>query len=337
VIEQLRWDWNTHRTAAPGSDLWPVTWAKDDNLYTAWGDGGGFGGTDQDGRVALGFGRIQGPPEQFSGFNVNGGKNAESPASFSKRGKAGGILAAAGVLYAWVNRQNGVWPDVDEGLAWSEDMGRTWENSSWMFPRGRGNFKPSTFLNFGSDNAGLPGSLKGFVYFYGIRQGDSTNICLGRVPQDKVRDRTAYQFFSCFADNEPVWSTNLTGLQAIFADACGLGDLPTVVYHPVSKRFLLAVFHKGPGQLGIFDAPDPWGPWTTVAYYESWGRMGVEGQGLTCSFPRKWMSADGLTLWCVFSAYGAGAQQGIQAHDRFNLVKATLELRPVAAPSYDSK
>jgi hypothetical protein len=37
------------------------------------------------------------------------------------------------------------------------------------------------------------------------------------------------------------------------------------------------------------------------------------------------MSADGLTLWSIFSVYGDGAKQGINAHDRFNLVKATLQ------------
>jgi hypothetical protein len=53
--------------------------------------------------------------------------------------------------------------------------------------------------------------------------------------------------------------------------------------------------------------------------------MGAEGEGLTCGFPQKWMSADGLTLWSVFSVYGEGGKKGINAHDRFNLVKATLK------------
>jgi len=101
-----------------------------------------------------------------------------------------------------------------------------------------------------------------------------------------------------------------------------------VVYNPALQRFLLTCFHVGPGQLGVFDAPAPWGPWTTVAYYEDWGRMGIAGEGLSCAFPQKWISADGLTLWSVFSVYGEGAKQGINAHDKFNLAKATLTLNP---------
>jgi hypothetical protein len=55
--------------------------------------------------------------------------------------------------------------------------------------------------------------------------------------------------------------------------------------------------------------------------------MGADGEGLTCTFPQKWMSADGRTLWCIFSVYGKGARQGIDAHDKFNLVRAALRLR----------
>jgi hypothetical protein len=80
--------------------------------------------------------------------------------------------------------------------------------------------------------------------------------------------------------------------------------------------------------LGLFEARQPWGPWSTVAYDNNWGGMGMAGEGLTCEFPQKWMSADGSTLWAIFSVYGEGAKQGIKAHDRFNLIKATLSIAP---------
>ena len=129
VIECITWHWKTHRTAAPGSDLWPVTWGADDNLYVAWGDGGGFGGTDQDGRVALGIARLEGLPERFSGVNRNGGKDPAHRASFAEHGKTGGLLAVGECLYAWLNTQNGKWPDVDQALVWSDDKAATWKRS----------------------------------------------------------------------------------------------------------------------------------------------------------------------------------------------------------------
>jgi len=111
----------------------------------------------------------------------------------------------------------------------------------------------------------------------------------------------------------------------MFTDSNGVTP-GAVVYNPGLKRFLLTCFHVGPGKLGVFDSPTPWGPWTTIAYCDDWGKMGAEGEGLTCGFPQKWMSADGLTLWCIFSVYGDGAKTGIKGHDRFNLVKATLQM-----------
>src|SRR5437870_11330472 len=62
VIRALQWHWDTYQAAAVGSDLWPITWGPDDNLYAAWGDGGGFGGSDSDGRGSLGFAGIVGDP-----------------------------------------------------------------------------------------------------------------------------------------------------------------------------------------------------------------------------------------------------------------------------------
>ena len=327
VIAGLTWDWTTYRTAAPGSDLWPVAWGADDYLYTAWGDGGGFDGTDQDGRTAFGFARIEGPPEKFVGVNINGGKNAAHRASFPEHGKVGGMLAVGDRLYAWLNTQNGKWPDVDQALIWSDDRAATWKRSTWVFPKGRGNLKPATFLNFGKGYTGIPHDLRGYVYFYGQRQGEAESTYLGRAPQDRLNDRSTYEFLSGIDEETPHWSSDPSKARPVFTDGHGTGDLAGVVYAPGLKRYLLTSFHKGPGQLGVFDGPNPWGPWTIIAYEERWGGMEAEGEGLTCSFPQKWMSADGRTLWCIFSAYGKGAKQGIDGHDKFNLVKAALQLR----------
>lgn len=331
VIERITWDWDAYHKGASGSDLWPMTWGPDDQLYGAWGDGGGFGGTDTDGRVALGFARIEGGPENWRGFNVNGGKAPEHPASFAKKGKSTGILFVHGVLYATVNLEDGVWPNVNHVLVWSTDKGASWTRSDWLFPKGKGNFQPAKFLNFGRDYSGVPDSLGGYVYICGPRQsadgGSGNALFLARAPQDRLRERTAYSYF-CATGDPPAdasWNSDPAQATAVFVDTNGVTP-GSVVYVPGLKRFLMTCFHTGPGQLGVFEAPHPWGPWRTVAYYEDWGGMGKQGEGLTCGFPQKWMSADGLTLWAVFSVYGDGAKQGIRAHDRFNVVRARLNL-----------
>lgn len=330
VIQGITWHWETHRTAAPGSDLWPVTWGPDGHLYAAWGDGGGFGGSDSDGRVSMGFARLEGGPEDYRGLNVNGGKNPEHPASFLKKGKTGGLLFVDGTLYASINLQDGPWPNVDHALAWSTNSGATWIQAGWVFPKGVGNFQPAKFLNCGPDYTGMPAELDGFVYICGPRQaaraGEEKELFLARVPKQRLRERAAYEFFyGSSKDGKPRWTSDGAQMRPVFTDPNGVTP-GTVVYDPGIRRFLLTTFHTGPGRLGVFEAPKPWGPWRTVAYSKDWGGMGAAGEGLTCEFPQKWMSADGLTLWSVFSVYGEGAKQGIQAHDRFNLVKATLKL-----------
>ena len=329
VIQTIAWHWETHRSAALGSDLWPVAWGPDDDLYAAWGDGGGFGGSDSDGRVALGFARIEGGPEQWWGVNVNGGKSPEHPASFPKKGKTTGVVFVDGVLYATINLENGTWPEVDHALAWSTDKGATWTRAEWLFAKGAGSFQPAKFVTFGKDYTGAPGALAGYVYICGPKEsadrGSGHDLYLARAPRNKLRERRAYEFFrGTEPSGKAVWVAESARAQPVFSDPNGVTP-GSIVYDAGLKRFLLTCFHVGPGQLGVFDAPSPWGPWTTVAYYESWGGMGAEGEGLTCGFPQKWMSADGLRLWSIFSTYGDGAKKGINAHDRFNVVEATLE------------
>jgi len=329
TIKRIVWQWETYTNAAPGSDLWPVAWGPDDNLYAAWGDGGGFGGSDTDGRVPLGFARIEGTPGNWQGFNINGGKNPEHPASFPHKGKTTGIAFVDGVLYATVNLEDGPWPEVNHVLAWSKDKGATWTRSNWLFEKGPGHFQPAKFVSFGKDYTGLPAPLAGYVYICGPKQApdrvSDKDLYLARVPRNKLTEHTAYEFYRSSSPNGNLWVADFGRAQPIFTDLNGVTP-GTIVYVDELKRFLLTCFHAGPGQLGVFDAPNPWGPWTTVAYLDDWGGMGSEGEGLTCGFPQKWTSADGLTLWSVFSVYGEGGKRGINAHDKFNLIKACLEL-----------
>lgn len=66
------------------------------------------------------------------------------------------------------------------------------------------------------------------------------------------------------------------------------------------------------GGLAIYDAPEPWGPWTTVFDTGQWDA----GPGDTASFPTKWMHADGKTLRLVFSG-----------DDSFSVRQASLTIR----------
>jgi hypothetical protein len=150
---------------------------------------------------------------------------------------------------------------------------------------------------------------------------------LCRVPKDRPADRSAYEFFAGpDGDGNPTWTADIQLQKPVFTDPNGTGWGVTCVYHRVCKRYLLAVRHNGDsGEWGLFDAPEPWGPWTTVAYggdFPEWTYT-PDPKGASKNrpawmhtFPAKWISEDGKTLW-HFSDRG----------DEFNLMRATLSLR----------
>lgn len=312
VIEKLNWDFNNLLCLAKGSDLWPVTWASDDNLYLSWGDGVGFDAANFEeqwgkDRASLGFSRIEGYPPKFKVTNVWGGKNPENPAQFE--GKSIGILSVDEILYAWINLQNNKFPDIDITLAWSKNLSATWQKVPWVFQAGDGNFKPSTFLNFGRDYAG---ARDDFVYFYGNKQGDSSGSCMGRVHKDRLKNRGSYEFLNGIdREGNPKWTSDVSKVTSVAPNAS------QVIYNSGLNRYILTSHRGSVETLGIFDAPEPWGPWTAVAVYNNWGEF--KGIGLNYSFPTKWVSPDGRTMWMIFSSNGK--------LDSFNLIKATLSLK----------
>jgi len=91
----------------------------------------------------------------------------------------------------------------------------------------------------------------------------------------------------------------------------------SISYNAGLKRYLWVQTGLGEdtrfaGGLAIYDAPEPWGPWTTVFATDAWD----VGPGETASFPTRWISPDGCTLHLVFSG-----------DDCFSVRRATLKLR----------
>ena len=110
VVAGLRWapPESVVRLAA-GSDNWPLAWADDDRMYTAYGDGWGFVPKVPE-KLSLGFACIEGGPDSPAGTNIRS-QTGEQHGDGRKGGKASGILCLDGSLYLWVrntgNSRNG--------------------------------------------------------------------------------------------------------------------------------------------------------------------------------------------------------------------------------------
>jgi hypothetical protein len=211
-------------------------------------------------------------------------------------------------------------------IAWSTDGARSWQIAPWSSTLPLG-----SFLDPGKDTIG---AAPDFVYLYYLRGGDSRHLYLERIhPGRLTADPAGGLGFEYFAGTSHFgrsahWTSRESDALPVFVDRNNV-EGPSAVYDPGLGRYLLTVGHyasgndddSSAGQVGLFEAPHPWGPWATIGYYEDWGNLKAETTGdfLSLRIPSKWLSSDGKTLWAVFS--------GLKSFDSFNLVEGVLSVR----------
>ncbi len=302
VIREIRWAPVAEIVrAARDGDNWPVTWAADDAIYTTWGDGTGFE-PKVERKLSCGFARVTGFPPGFRGENIR--SSAEQLGSGRAGLKAWGMLAVGDTLYLWfghADRQGG-----RSRLAWSDDFARTWTFADWTFDE----FGLVGFVNHGRAHADAPDS---FVYAYshdGPRADTPADrFILMRAPVGELTRRGSWEFFAGVDDEgKPSWTPDISRRAGVFEhpDGCLRSAM---TFHPGLRRYLWWQQIPQPpghpdrgdtrfeGGFGIYDAPAPWGPWTTAYFTRAWD----VGPGEHGDFPAMWMSADGRTAWLVFS------------------------------------
>jgi hypothetical protein len=382
-IESINFDWAGGYTEPNGSDLWPVTWGKDGNVYAFFGDGGGFGGDNHRGRVSFGVARMTAPPplSATTAKNVYGGYDAEHPSTLD--GKAGSIIAVGNDFYTigglWDAREVGGTKGHKSGapkrsqLGYSRGNAHSWQAAPWTFcsPQSPiGSFCPGGFINYGPGNHGAPG---GYVYLYGTANspaywagddgpevaaelGQTSDVpdttagesvahtYLARVSKRHVLQRDAYEFFAGLDERgRPKWSHDDKQMRPVFTDrnprqASGLDGAS---YIPGLHRYIATAQGAYIGQTSFYDAPQPWGPWTTISYNNidpqtgagGWANLGKAGGGsLGVHIVNAWTSKDGLSLWMTYSSDGKAPPGALfppagTALDSFNLVHAQLTLK----------
>jgi hypothetical protein len=311
VIAGIEWaPTNEIRRAAHDGDNWPITWADDDALYTTWGDGTGFVPKVEK-KLSCGFARVTGSPEKFAGVNIR--STAEQMGGGREGKKGWGILSVDGVLYLWfghADKRGG-----QSQLAWSRDHAVTWTFADWKFAE----FGLMGFVNFGRD---YRGARDEFVYAYSHdgpkADTPADRFVLLRTPKGNLTRRDAWEFFvKVDAKGEPVWTRVIGKHGGVFhhADACLRSAMS---YNAPLKRYLWwqhlplppGASDRGDtrfkGGFAIYDAQEPWGPWTTVFYTTQWDM----GPGEHGDFPTKWISTDGMTVHLVFSGDDAFSVRG---------------------------
>ena len=285
-----------HRPPSQGRGQLAGYLGRDDALYTTWGDGTGFPPKVEK-KLSLGFARVTGTPDDFTGVNVR--SEAEQLGDGRKGKKGWGLLSVEGTLYLWVGHadKNGSMAQ----LAWSEDHARTWTFADWKFDE----FGLVGFVNYGKD---YQGGRDSYVYCYshdGPRADTPADrFVLMRVPKGKLTERAAWEFL----ERVDGVAADVRRRGAVFENPDGCLR-SSMTYCSGLRRYLWwqqvpqPKGHKDRGDtrfeggFGVYDAPEPWGPWTTAFFTPKWD----VGPGEYGDFPTKWMSADGRTLHLVFS------------------------------------
>lgn len=320
LISDVELDYSTFQRLAPGSDNWPITWASNDHQYTSWGDGGGFGGTNSDGRVSLGVARLEGSVSDFEAYNVWGGYNAENPATFA--GKSYGILSVGATLYMWVSPGSDTNNYTEARLHTSTNGGASWSPVDWAFVKSENIILPS-IMQAGQEYSAAEDD---YVYMYAARyQGAGSLeaqapgiVDMFRVPKGRVTDRSSYQFFAGLSSGSPEWTSDKNDREPVHTNSSVSWAPPSVVYNPALDKYIMVIDYdaqQGSGDWEILQASNPWGPWESVRHFTADWENGYTNFFFFSISP-KWISPDGKQMWLIGTGTGPS--------DAFMLIRMNL-------------
>jgi hypothetical protein len=327
VISGVTFDAKSHLREAQGSDNWPVTWSNDGNQYAVWGDGGGFGGSESDGRASLGVARIVGDGDDYRGVNRFGGKDAACSSTITGKGH-GAPISIGGVLYVWITPGAGPQGYQEFTLHRSRDKGCSWTQLDVSFVQASDHISYGSFVQFGQDNGA---ALDAYVYTVATEVTDTSSldivqkpgrVMLLRVPAASIDDRGTYQFFAGLdSSGEPQWSADSGERAPIYQDSNGVGPFPQMAFVPGLDRMVYANQHgSGSGNEGqrslltMAEAPQPWGPWHV--FHRALFVPEIEHSVFQWNFAPKWFRNGGRDFTLVFSGDGS--------NDSWNTIDGTF-------------
>lgn len=333
----------TQHVKGSDGDLWPAAWADDGYLYTANGDGKGFGDTWQD----LWVNRIDGVPGEdgngvasMSGINLtNRASQVWSGPSYNR--KPTGMVAVGNTLYLAVqdlncSGGNNNFNDAPAAtICKSTDMGKTWEwdTSGPMF---EDLFTTIMFLDYGQGGREVPPEYDGYVYAYGLDYNwrtsyndavpDPTELFLARVPKDSIMDRSTWEFYAGDLEGNASWTKDISQKKPVMRDdsvvyargTTGLADdfkfqdctIPSqgsIVYNKALNRYLYSAWTEYTFE--FYESPTPYGPWKKFLSkdYGGYNWMPEKNGGYATTIPSKFISDDGLTMWVQSNTFEGGA------------------------------
>jgi hypothetical protein len=243
-----------------------------------------------------------------------------------------------------VSKGDGPAPDPRFGgakLIYSPDGGDTWRNQDgsspvrwelwdernsstmtfWDEPQGA--FSLLSLVQMGRDYSA---NRDGYVYLYspnGVTVDTLSELILARIPKNSIPDRSTYEYFAGHRlDGTAAWTSNIDyrGVVHTFPEGWvnseGLSHSwqPSVTYNEPLGVFMMANWGHGcavngeefssPSYLGIYVAPNAWGPWTQIHEETAWTPHGDQAaRAYQPQIAPKWIAEDGKSFWLVWSDF----------------------------------
>lgn len=352
---------STYNVPNSDGDLWPSAWGDDDYLYTANGDGKAFGTVWND----IYASKISGNPydRNMAGTtltsNISQVWTPAVPGVDSWNRKPTGMICVDGILYCAVQDLNNfnqkafndapaatICKSIDKGKTW------TWNTTGPMFP----NYKFTTimFLDYGKNNQY---GTDGYVYAYGLdynwrdsftdRVTDPTKLFLARVPEDKIMDRSQWEFYTGDLNGNASWSGNIDLKQPVLQDdtrlytntcfAPGRGNDPknftipsqgSIVYNKPLNRYIYSAWTEYTFE--FYESPTPFGPWKKFLSkdYGAYTWDANKNGGYATTIPSKFISSDGMTMWVQSNTF-----MGAATNYSYSLRKLTVKPYTATTPT----
>jgi len=295
------WEWaplDDVISSGEDSDNFFPTWADDGNLYTGFGDGFGFEPRTEV-KLSMGFAKVVGSATDHQGYNIRSPFEVEGDGR--KKWKTASMLMVDSVLYMWVRNY-----DKDGGvcaLAYSTDYA-----VNWVFDENKVIMEEFGFCSFVQFGKNYEGARDEYVYTVShdnpSAYHETDTFILMRVHKDEMLDESAYEYFvELDEDGDPVWTSDIEARGSVFDSPNGGARRSAMTYNAGIDRY---IWWQGlnnnddlreEGGFGVYEGPEPWGPWRTVYFVETWDM----GPGEIGSFPTKWMSEDGRTMYLVYT------------------------------------
>jgi len=339
-----------------GGDNWCITWAADGSQVTSMCDGDWLQEVSTQYHNHLY--RILGDADNFTKEDI------PNYPQFIKAGEGWfgyGVCAINGTIYSLVSRTQGAnWSGPFRGIKMlkSKDNGKSWSTVSksgkelpidpldevaredlspermlFMEDYGRNNhggvgypFAFCSFVQQGQDHSAAPDE---YVYIYSPEGSQTNQLLLARMKSSEVEKRDAWEYFSSWNGNVPVWTKDINKREPVhvFPESNAAGEyfgwyswLPSVVWNKglglyimvnggtyagrgmtnSSEDFYSGWVHTKTGSLGFWYSENPYGPWKQFFYTDYW-TIDEENRTYQPKLSPKWISEDGKKMILIWS------------------------------------